>query len=307
MQSFVGGERRCLLFVLGVGLLAAACTKTIRKEDLRGHLERALVEARPGFSILQKKKSKTLFTRQDQVLTIDYDAVLAEFEAAKLSPEAFLKEYATHQAKVGTESRVSLDDAAEQVVPILRPKAWVESQQMRAVGHAQRTDAFLVWSQPVVGDVHVVLGILEPTLGMRMATATEVKAASNDGAAQVKAGVKKMAARLREVKGTEGRGMKKELVLLQFEGIEGIGSALLSAEGRAYLLDRFAADTLGAAVPTRDRLIVYSKDGFATEKPVRAQVHFLYDTEKFAGFRGLFTFTREGLEVSDKGEAKPNR
>ena len=285
-------------------LALAACSSDYDADRFRKAVEQAYAEAHPGWTILRKKAGTTYFHRGDQIDALDVDALFAEYEASGQSGSAFVRAW-TERSRAAYEAlRRTLDEAREDVLPLLKSAKWIRYQDLGAIGPARRLPELRPFRHEVTEGLFVVLGIPEDRLGIRVASMAEVERSGEAGEVWVERATRNLAAAVEDEVldedgayrgvGVDVKGRLKAFDLVNARGVSGL---LLDPAFRAAMLDRFAMEELGAAVPIRDVLIVFDPDDFVAVKPARNRAHQLYDTQNHPGFRGLLKFDAERIGV----------
>ena len=298
-------RHRYLLAWLSVASLGA-CDRDLDEHGFQRRVEQAYVEVNPGFGVLRREPSKSTFARGDQTFSLDTGALYAEYRSSKKSAGSFLDQFSeklSHEAKA---RRRSLEQAKDDVIPILKSGSWIRVQDLGAIGPPSTQEQIRPWRKELSPDLFVLLGVPEELLGYRYVSIREAKSATVSEDRWLQRAVANLAAKSKSVvdKGVEARGADQRLLVyeLQTTEHEGLGALILDRAFRTKMLSKFQKDELGAAAPTRDTLIIFDAGDFVAMKPVRSRTHLLYDTQNHPGFRGLLRFDRELVSVLEGGQ-----
>lgn len=309
-----------LLLLTGLAV-ANGCKTDYDEAGFRKAIERAYGEAHPGWTIFRKKGDLTWFHRGDQVDELDVGALFAEYRSSGLSGTDFVTEWREAAVERDKARRRTLEEAEEDVIPILKSAKWVEYQDLGAIGPRRRLPEIRPWRQELTPGVYVVLGVPEEKLGFRFVSIAEVERTGRDGSAWLEQATSNLVRRVHaealrpageegsdaagapsrayEGVGVEVKGRLKAFDLVNVDGISGM---ILDRGFRKAMLDKFGLDELGAAVPIRNVLIVFDPNDFVAVKPARNRAHQLYDTQNHPGFRGLLRFDEDGIGVLEPGD-----
>lgn len=275
-----------------------ACEGKLDEKRFRKRAEDAYREAHPGWTIAKKRETLTYFVRVDQVETLDVAALFADYDKSGQSASDFLDAWVDREKRMAAARRRTFSQAAADVVPVIKSGSWVNVQDLGAIGPARMMKQIRPWRKKIAEDVFVVLGVPEERLGLRIASIQEVE----DHKDPPDAFIEKAVAELRKEVTTSSRsvemhGKEGNLLAIDFENVDGISALILSERFRQDMLAKFQLPELGAAVPTRNVLVVFDPKDFVTIKPIRARTHSLYDTQNHPGFRGLLRFDKAAISI----------
>lgn len=306
-------RRTFILAVVGLAL-GAGCKTDYDEPGFRKAIEQAYAEAHPGWTILRKKDQRTWFHRGAQLDELDVAELFAAYKASGKAGSDYLADW-TEAARTAYEAqRRTLEEAGDDVVPLIKSEKWVQYRDLGAIGPARRRAELRPWREAVTPGVFVVLGVPEGTLGVREASMAEMEASKTDDEAWLKRAIANLRGKLSgEVILEDGsyggvpvelHGQLKAFDLNNGEGVSGL---ILDPTFRKAMLSKFGLDELGAAVPIRDVLIVFDPNDFVAVKPARNRAHQLYDTQNHPGFRGLLRFDAESIHILEPAEGPERR
>jgi hypothetical protein len=283
---------------------AASCESDLDPSAFQRKVEQTFVEANPGFGVLRRDKDKSTFARGDQTYSLDVSALYGEYKASKKGGGAFLSSYGERLSADAKERRRSLEQAREDVIPIVKSGAWIRVQDVGAIGPPSTQEQLRPWRKELGPDLFVILGVPEKLLGYRYVSIHEVKSATVTEQIWLDRATANLARRSKDVldKAVDVHGSDKRLLVSEIDGQEGVSALVLDRAFRQKLLNRFNKDELGAALPTRDVLMVFDSSDFVATKPARSRAHQLFDTQNHAGFRGLIRFDKDLIAILESGK-----
>lgn len=297
----VGFALMPLLLLLGV----FACESELDEHRFRQRAEKAYMEVHAGWTIIKRKPDETVFVRGDQVDRLDVASLFAEYKKKKQDASDFFDAWMVEQKKLADARRRTLQQAKEDVIPIIKSGSWIAIQDLGAIGPARIRDQIRPWRKKIADDVYVVLGVPEEKLGYRFASIEEVTSSKEGAETWLKEAVSNVVDSVDTSTGAvEMRGNDGRLLAIDFPNADGVSAHLLDTKFRLSMLSKFELKELGAAVPIRNVLIVFDPTSFVTVKPIRARTHKLYDTQNHPGFRGLLRFDRNGVTVLEPADPK---
>lgn len=311
--SMLDGSRfGALVAVAALVAGLVSCRTDYDEAGFRRAIEEAYADAHPGWSILRKKGSSTWFHRGDQVDELEVDALWEAYRASGQSGTAFVQAWIDEARAEDAARRRTLDEASALVIPIIKSAKWVQYQDLGAIGPKRKLPEIRPWRHEVTGGVFVVLGVPEDKLGYRFASIAEVDRSPDDAEAWLERAIANLGRRVRnEARDADDAWegvdieVKGALKAFDLKNVDGISAMVLDRAFREAMLEKFARDELGAAVPIRNVLIVFDPDDFVAVKPARNRAHQLYDTQNHPGFRGLLKFDAAGVGVLEPGDPEP--
>ncbi len=292
---------------------AVGCPSEYDEPAFRRALESAYSKANPGWVMFRREGPVTWYSRADQVDQLDVGAAFEAYRASGQSGSAFVEAWlADAQAKDAARRR-TLEQSEETVIPLLKGEKWVQYQDLGAIGPPRRLPEIRPWRRPVAAGLFAVLGVPEEGLGLRFASLAEVERAEGGEDRWLDRSIENLA-RIVKANALDEDGnyrgvaieLKDRLVAFDLENVDGISGMLLDRGFRVAMLRKFGRDSLGAAAPLRNVLIVFDLEEPMGRKPVRGRTHHLYDTQNHPAFRGLLEFDEFGLSVLEPGDLPPN-
>jgi hypothetical protein len=295
-----------------VGLLALlslsallGCEGRLDENRFRRRAEKAYIEVHAGWTIIKRDIGETTFVRGDQIDTLDVKALFSEYQASKQSASDFFDAWMANQRKLAEERRRTLEEAKEEVIPIIKSGSWINVQDLGAIGPERMRDQIRPWRKKIADDVFVVLGVPEEKLGYRFASIEEVTDSKDGEMAWLDKAIANIVQKAGTSTGAESMtGNDGRLLAIDFANIDGVSALILDPRFRQSMLAKFNLVELGAAVPIRNVLIVFDPKDFITLKPIAARAHKLYDTQNHPGFRGLLRFDRDFITVLQPAKPK---
>jgi hypothetical protein len=285
------------LQVCALLLVASACARELNQDAFRREAEKAYMDAHPGWGIGRRDGLVTTFVRGDQVDKLDTKPMFEAYKASGKSGSSFLGAWIEEQEKEAKARRRTLEQAKNDVIPILKSGSWMRVQDLGAIGPKDLQDRIRPWRKEVTKDVFELLGIPEEKLGFRFASIEEVRESTEKPEAWLERATLNLRQRVGTATASEMKGQGDRLLVYDLSGYDNVSGLVLDPKFREKMLDRFARDELGAAAPIRNVLIVFDASEFTTTKPIRARTHQLYDTQNHPAFRGLLRFDRTTLTV----------
>lgn len=300
----VGRTLAPLLLVFGL----FACEGELDQRRFRQRAEKAYMEVHPGWTIIKREPDQTIFVRGDQVDRLDVLALFADYKKKKQDASDFFDAWMAKQQELADARRRTLQQAKEDVIPIIKSGSWIAVQDLGAIGPARIRDQIRPWRKKIADDVYVVLGVPEEKLGYRFASIEEVTTSKEGEQKWLTHATENVVQSVDTSTGAvEMRGNDGRLLAVDFQNVDGISAHLLDPKFRMAMLSKFELKELGAAVPIRNVLIVFDPTSFVTVKPIRARTHKLYDTQNHPGFRGLLRFDRNGISVLEPADPKKTK
>jgi hypothetical protein len=294
---------RCARLALYLLPLVCACSRPLSPDDFRRQAEKAYAEANPGWTVGHRSGMSTIFVRGDQLDTLDIGSMFEGYQKSGMSGTAFFDRWVAEQEKEAKARRRTLEQAKDDVIPVLKSGSWIRVQDLGAIGPRELHDRIRPWRKELATDVFVLLGIPEEKLGLRFASIEEARESSDTIEARLDRATKNLASRVGTSTGSEVRGIGDRLLVYDLSGHENISALILDPQFRQRMLEKFGKEELGAAAPIRNVLIIFDHQELTATKPVRARAHQLYDTQNHPAFRGLLKFDRASIAILEP--AKP--
>jgi hypothetical protein len=297
---------------LALALFASpGCGSKLDEQSFERRAEQAYAEANPGFFLARrepsKKPTKSTFARGDQIYVLDVGALFAEYQASGKSGGAFIDTLSERFQSEAKARRKTLEQARDQVLPILKAGLWLRAQDLGAIGPPSQQEQLRPWRKEVAPDLFALLAVPEELLGYRYVSIHEVKGSTVGDDAWLGRAIKNLVKKTGTPKDTEVKGDDGRLLVDEFVESEAAGALILDPAFRRRMLTKFNKEELGAAVPLRDVLIVFDAAEFVAMKPVKARTHQLYDTQNHPGFRGILRFDKDLITVIDNGKEQPQK
>jgi hypothetical protein len=289
-------------------VVSAACGGKLDEQAFERKVEQAYADANPGFFLARreqtKKPTKSTFARGDQIVVLDVGALFAEYQASGKSGGAFVDTLSERFQSEAKARRRTLDQARDQVIPILKAGAWIHAQDLGAIGPPSQQEQLRPWRKEITPDLYALLAVPEELLGYRYVSLHEVKSSTVGEDKWLERAIKNLVKKVGTPKDTELKGDDGRLLVDEFVESEAAGALILDPAFRRRMLTKFNKEELGAAVPLRDVLIVFDASEFVAMKPVKARTHQLYDTQNHPGFRGILRFDKDLVGIIDNGKDK---
>lgn len=274
-----------------------ACTQALDQDGFRRQAEKSYMEVHPGWGIARRDGMTTTFVRGDQLDKLEIGGMFESYKTSGKSASNYFTEWSRVQAEQAKARRRTLEQAKDDVIPIIKSGSWIRVQDLGAIGPKGIQDKIRPWRKDVAPDVFVLLGVPEEKLGFRFASIEEVRESVTKEAWLDRA-IANLTKRVGTSTGSEIKDNKAgRLLVYDLSGYDDISGLILDPKFRIAMLDKFMRDELGAAAPIRNVLIVFDPLDFTALKPVRARAHQLYDTQNHPSFRGLLRFDRSGIGV----------
>ena len=286
--------------ILAIALsLLPACEAELDEPAFARRAERTYLDIHPGWIVVRRIESGTVFARGDQQDILPIADLYAEYQKGHLRASAFFDAYVRAQKELADQRRRSLEQAKADVIPILKGAAWVRAQDLEAVGSPRERAKIRPWRQPISSDMFVILGIAEGRIGYRFASIDEVGTSTVGAAAWLTRAVRNLSAKVGKSEGRASNhsGAKRKLRAVEFEDVDGVSALVLDPGFRKRMLDRFGLPELGAAVPARNILIVFDPSDFETVRAAQAHARGLYETRNHPGLRVLLRFDHDDVSV----------
>ncbi|MFO0726852.1 MAG: hypothetical protein U1E65_23910 [Myxococcota bacterium] len=278
--------------------LLLGCESALTADRFQQQAERVYAEANPGFGVGRREHDKSIMFRGDQVYVLKTGPLFQEYVASKKSASAWFDAYKEKLVQEVKARKKTLDQAKEELIPILKSGAWVRVQDAGAIGPREIQDQIRPWRKQVTDDVFVLLGVPEQLLGYRYANIAEVASSSTAAEVWMSRAIQNLVAKVGTATG--GATLDKpdgKPMVFDLPNEDGIAGLILDPGFRQKMLRKFDAVSLGAAIPNRDVLIVFEAEDFVTIKPIRARTHQLHDERNHPGFRGLLRFDADKITV----------
>lgn len=279
-------------------LLLLACEAPLTKDRFQQQAEHAYSEVNPGFGVGRREGDKSIMFRGDQLYVLKTGPLFLDYQASKKSPSAWMEAYKAQLEQEAKARRRTLDQQKSTIIPIIKSGAWVRVQDLGAIGPKRIQEQIRPWRKAVTEDVYVLLGVPEELLGYRYANIAEVESSTTPADVWLTRAISNLA--LTVGTATGGAVLNKpdgKPMVFDLPNEDGVAGLILDKAFRQKMLQRFDAVSLGAAVPSRDVLIIFEAEDFVTIKPIRARTHQLHDERNHPGFRGLLRFDADRLTV----------
>lgn len=288
---------RALVLLLAPGLVlgGAGCRKPLDADAFRRQAEAVYVDTHPGFTVFHRDGAVTTFVRGDQLDRLDTAPLLETYQRSGESAGEYFEKFRAAEEAEAKARRRTVARAKGEVVPVLKSGTWVQRQDAGAIGPRDLQDRIRPWRKQIAPELFVILGVPEAGLGLRVASNEEVQAAGVAADELVAEAVANLVRRVGTSTGAELRDPAGRLLVIRWAGPEAVSGVILDPGFRGRMLEKFGKDSLGAAVPNRDALIVFDADDFTTVKPIRADAHQRYDSQNHPAFRELLRFDRNGV------------
>lgn len=300
---------RVPLTTLGLILALAACKQDYDEPGFRRVIEAAYAEAHPGWTVYRKKDGSTWFRRGDQLDELQVGMLFEDYRQSGQSGTDFVQGWTENERAADLARRRTLEQAADDVIPIIKSAKWVQYQDLGAIGPARKLPEIRPWRYELTAGVFVVLGVPEEKLGFRFASMAEVERSKMSGDTWLKRATENLVRRVQGEAVDEAgdyRGVdvevKDKLQVFDLANVDGVSALVLDRDFRKAMLTKFELDELGAAAPIRNVLLIFDPNEFIAVKPVRVRAHKLYDTQNHPGFRGLLKFDEEGIGILEPGD-----
>lgn len=290
---------------LGVGALG--CETKHDEKSFRKAAEEAYREVNAGWMIEKRTPAETIFVRGDQLDRLPVADLFKAYQDSKQSGGDFFDAWKAEQTKLIEARRRTVEQAKDEIIPILKSGSWVKVQDLGAIGPARMRDQIRPWRKEVATDLYVVLGVPEAKLGYRLASVEEMNAVEGGQDAWLDRAVKNLV----RIVGTSTSGgaalenAQGGLRVLDMPNTDGVSGLILDRGFRVKILEMFNQPSLGVAAPNRNVLIFFEAEDFTTTKPVRARTHQLYDTQNHPAFRGLLKIEKDAVSVMEAANPKP--
>ena len=293
-------------FLLSLVLIAVtACEAKLDEPHFRRKIEAAYAEANPGWTIRKREPTETVFGRGDQLDRLDTLRLFVAYEKTGKPPSHFLDAYIEKERAAATARRRTIEQAADDIIPILKSGKWVDIQDFAAIGPERIRDQIRPWRQEVTRGLYTVLGVPEAKLGFRFASIEEITKSEKTAEAWVELAVQNLERQVGTSTGAEMRDKDGRLLVYDLPNHEGVSGLLLSPRFRKRMLQEFRdLPELGAAAPLRNVLIIFDSGNTSTLRPVRHRTHQLYDTQNHFAFRGLLRFDEKTISVFEPPDPK---
>ena len=157
---------------LGVGALG--CETKHDEKSFRKAAEEAYREVNAGWMIEKRTPAETIFVRGDQLDRLPVADLFKAYQDSKQSGGDFFDAWKAEQTKLIEARRRTVEQAKDEIIPILKSGSWVKVQDLGAIGPARMRDQIRPWRKEVATDLYVVLGVPEAKLGYRLASVEEI-------------------------------------------------------------------------------------------------------------------------------------
>lgn len=276
---------------------AAACPQELDERGFRRQAETVWTEVHPGWTVFRREDHRTVYVRGDQLDSLHVKDLFRQYQA---EPSGFFERWRRTLEDEAEARHQSLEEARDRILPVVKGQAWINAQDLGAIGPARIRDRIRPWRTEVAEGLFAVLGVPEEKLGYRYASMAEVQEnPEHDWYQQSVRNLERQLADLGE--GVALRSDDGELLAVDLPNRDGVAGLVLSKSFRNRLLMRFDKPCIGAAIPIRNVLIAFDPDRPTVIKPVRARAHELYDTQNHPGFRGLLRLEPDGIQVLEPG------
>jgi hypothetical protein len=290
-----------MIAVACAGALTLGCETKHDEKSFRKAAEEAYREVNAGWMIDKRTATETIFVRGDQLDRLPVAELFKAYQASQKSGGDFFDAWKAEETKRAEARRRTVEQAKDEVIPILKSGSWVKVQDLGAIGPARMRDQIRPWRKEVATDLYVVLGVPEAKLGYRLASVEEMAAVEGGDAAWLERAVKNLV-RLVGTSTSGGASLEDaqgRLRVLDMPNTDGVAALILDPGFRAKMLELFDQPSLGAAAPNRNVLILFDGEDFTTTKPVRARTHQLYDSQNHPAFRGLLKIEKDAVSVME--------
>jgi hypothetical protein len=279
-------------------VVLAACDTPLTPDLFQRQAERVYAEVNPGFGVARRDGAKSVMVRGDQVYILDTKAMFDEYKTSKRSASDWFDEYKTRLDREAKARRRSLDQAKEEVIPILKSGVWIRVQDLGAIGPRSVQDQIRPWRKELAEDVYILLGVPEELLGYRYVSIHELETSQTNADEWLTRAISNLTKKVSTATGSsELRRDDGHLLVLDLPNTDGVSALILDPAFRKQMLKTFAIASVGASVPNRDVLILFDPEEFVAVKPIRARTHALYDERNHPGFRGLLRFDAEKITI----------
>ncbi|MBI4821943.1 MAG: hypothetical protein HY791_37140 [Deltaproteobacteria bacterium] len=286
-------------------LVASGCQPPLDANLFQKRAEKIFVDVNPGFGIARREGMKTTFVRGDQVFALDAGPAFAEYQAKKQPASDFFEAWQRRLEDEAKGRKRSLEQAAADIVPIIKSGKWINVQDLGAIGPKSLQDQIRPWRKKVAEDVFVLMGVPEPLLGYRYVSLHEINESKKPDSEWLDRSIANLAARIGTSTGAELRADDGRLLVIDYAGTEGAAALILDKGFRSRVLAAFNKTEVGAAIPNRDVLVLFDHEDFVAVKPVRARAHQMYQERNHPAFRGLLRISADGLAIFEAADASP--
>ena len=293
--------------LLTVALISfVGCEGKLDKERFRRRAEKAYIEVNSGWTIVKREITETVFVRGDQIDRLDVVSMFEDYEKSGKKASTYFDEWMTERRAEAEARRRTLEQARDEVIPIIKSEKWIRVQDLGAIGPKRIIDQIRPWRKEIATDVFIVLGVPEEKLGYRFASLQEVKNSKTSDAEWQEIAIKNINRIVGEPSGDKMH-TDERLRVFDLKNTDGVSALILDPRFRRNMIEAFGLAELGAAVPIRNVLIVFDPADFTTTKPIRARARQLYDSQNHPGFRGLLRFDKDSITILDSGEDKKKK
>lgn len=294
-----------ILTALVAAALISACETSYNENTFRKRAEEAYREVNPGWTIEKRTEEETIMIRGDQIDHLPVAEMFADYKASGKDGGDWFDAWMADKRAEAEARRRTVEQAKDDIVPIIKSGSWVKVQDLGAIGPARMRDQIRPWRKKIATDVYVVLGVPEEKLGYRLASIEEMEKLAEEDA-----WLERATKNLVRIVGTSTAGgasidsNEGRLMVLDMPNTDGVSGLILDRGFRKKMLQMFEQPYLGAAAPVRNVLILFDPETWTATKPVRARTHQLYDTQNHPGFRGLLRIDEEGVSVIEPANPK---
>ena len=293
----------------GIALLAlvGACETELDESMFQRRAEKVFTEVNPGFGIVRRKGAESTFVRGDQIYVLDTEPLYEDYAEGGKATSRWFERWQQKLEEEAARRRRPLEEAKAEVIPILKSGTWIRVQDLGAIGPKRVQDKIRPWRHEVAKDLFLLLAIPEELLGYRYASFEEVATSATRSDEWTRRAVENLRARVGTSTSTELRGDDGRLLVHDFSGVDLISAQILDPQFRARMLQQYGKPELGAAVASRDVLIVFDASDVVAVKPIRARTHELYDVRNHPCFRGLLRFDRDTISILEPAQPEKKK
>jgi hypothetical protein len=297
---------RALLFAFAVTGICA-CESELDQQMFQRRAEKIFTEVNPGFGIIKRRKTSTVFVRGDQFYELQIASAYMEYEAGGKKTSAFLDSFRNQLAEEASKRKQTLDSASKELIPFIKSGSWINAQDLGAIGPKKIRRKVRPWRKKIAEDVYVLIGIPEELLGYRYASMEEVEESKTEAKVWLQQSITNLVKDVGTSTATILRSSTGNLMVLDFSAVDNVAALILDPASRLKWLKRFDLTELGVSIANRDVLIVFDPADFVTIKPIRARTYELYDNRNHPGFRGLLRIDRDTISMMEPAYPKKKK